>query len=150
MAISIDWATKIISIPKADLTLVSGTLYSLDTDEFRLDLRALEASETGAAFDATHSHNTTYEISGVTYARALILENGYTVTIEDGQYRVRLDGSNNNILDVLNLNQVSVASQNSAGLIEVEAGEGGGGECLFEPCELTCGAEDGRYTQGDC
>ena len=34
--------------------------------------------------------------------------NGYTVTFQDGQYRVRFVGSNNNISDVANLNQVSL------------------------------------------
>jgi len=43
--------------------------------------------------------------------------NGYTITFEDEQYAVTLIGANNNILDVINFNQVSVRPTNSAGLI---------------------------------
>ena len=121
MAISIDWGTKVITIPQADLTLVSGTLYELDTDQFRRDLKALEAGFPGMSFERTHNHNTEVTIAGTTYARTVEIINGYTVTFEDGQYSVRLDGSNNNIWDVgggiLNQNQVQIISQNSAGLI---------------------------------
>jgi len=60
MAISIDWGTRIIYIPKADLDPVTGTgsLYDLDTDDFRLALKDLEDSEAGMPFPDTHLHNT--------------------------------------------------------------------------------------------
>ena len=41
MALTIDPATKVITIPQADLDLVSGTLYELDTNQFRKDVMAL-------------------------------------------------------------------------------------------------------------
>ena len=116
MALVIDWANKIINVPQADLTLIVGTLYEHDTDVFRLELKALEASAEGMPFADTHRHNTEVIISQVVYARTVEIINGYTVTYEDGQYAVNLSGSNNNILDVLNRNQVSIASNNSAGL----------------------------------
>jgi len=119
VAISIDWATKVITVPQADLTLISGTLYEQDTGTFRLAVKALEASEAGIVFDDTHQHNTEVLLSGVTYARVVEFINGYTITYENGSYRVRLAGSNNNIPDVANLNSVSILSQNSAGLQEV-------------------------------
>jgi hypothetical protein len=117
MAISIDWGNQIILVPKSYLTHIAGLLYELDTNQFRLDLKALEASEAGMCHLDTHDHNTTYVVSGVTYARKLEIINGYEVTFEDGQYRVRLAGSNNNILDVATVNQVGIAPQNSAGLV---------------------------------
>lgn len=120
MAVSVDWGTQVISIPQSYLTPISGNLYELDTDELRLDLKALEASEEGMAFPDTHRHVTETVLGGVTYARFIEIINGYTVTFEDGQYRVRFTGSNNNISDVANLNQVSLLPQNSAGLIRVE------------------------------
>lgn len=123
MAISINWATKVINVPQAYLTPVSGSLYELDTNQFRLDLKALEASEAGSVFDDTHRHNTEVTVAGVTYAKFFEIINGYTVTFEDGAYRVRLAGTNNNISDVQNLNQVSLLTQNSAGLIV--GGDGG-------------------------
>ena len=121
MALSIDWNTKVITIPQADLTLLSGTIYELDTDAFRLELKDIEDSEEGMPHPDTHRHNTEVTVAGVTYARTIEIINGYSVTFEDGQYTVVLKGSNNNIFDVengiLNQNQVQVIPTNSAGLI---------------------------------
>jgi hypothetical protein len=47
MAISINRLTSVITIPQADCTLISGTLYELDTEAFRDALKVLEASEEG-------------------------------------------------------------------------------------------------------
>lgn len=119
MVISIDWATKVISVPKADLSLVSigpPEIRSLDVDQFRKDLNALQASEIGMAFDTTHENTPPKTIGGVTYARLIEIINGYTVTFEAGAYAVNLAGANNNISDVTNLNSVSIRSSNSAGL----------------------------------
>lgn len=120
MAISINWGTKIINVPKADLTHISGDIYQLDIDDFRMELKGLEDSEDGMAFPNTHNHNTEVTIGGITYARMIEIINGYTVTFEDGQYAVNLVGANSNVGDVINLNQVSVRSANSAGLVVIE------------------------------
>ena len=117
MAISIDWITKVISVPQADLILVSGSEYELDTDAFHITLRDLEASEAGAPWAKTHTHNTEALLGGIIYARLIEIIGGYTVTFENGSYAVTLVGSNNNILDVANLNSVSIRPTNSAGLI---------------------------------
>lgn len=127
MAISINWATLVISVPQADLTLVSGTLYELDVDVFRLALKDLEDSEAGMAFPATHRHNTAVTLSGVTYARTVEIINGYTVTFEDvgSPYTVRMVGANHNIADVTNYtSEVSLIVGNSAGLIQISSGSG--------------------------
>lgn len=118
MAITVDWSNKIINVPKADLLLINPTnqLYQLDLDSFRLELKALEASAEGMPFEDTHAHNPPVTVGGVTLARVVEIINGYTVTFEDGAYRVQLSGANNNLLDVANLNQVSIGSTNSAGL----------------------------------
>jgi len=117
MAISIDWTTKIISVPQSFLTLISGSLYELDTNNFRLALKDIEDDE-GIPFLDTHRHNTVVNLGGIGYARTIEIINGYTVTFEDGQYAVNLVGSNNNIADVTNINQVSIRPNNSAGLIQ--------------------------------
>jgi hypothetical protein len=117
MAISVNWYTKVISVPQADLTLISGSLYELDVDWFRLQLKNLEDDPTGMSYPDTHRHNTEVTLGGVTLARTVEIINEYTVTFEDGQYAVRLVGANNNIADVMNVNQVSLRSNNSAGLI---------------------------------
>lgn len=120
MAISINWATKVINVPQADLTDLGGDVYELDLNDFRLELKSLEASEAGMAFLDTHSHNPPVTIGGVTIGRVIEIINGYTITFEDGQYAVNLVGANSNVSDVANVNQVSIRSANSAGLISAE------------------------------
>ena len=124
--ITIDWGTKVIHVPKVDTTLVQSVPFEirdLDINTFRLALKALEDDPDGMSFPTTHNHNTTVTLSGVTYARVVEIINGYTITFEDGQYAVNLVGANSNIADVVNVNQVSVRSSNSAGLI-VTTGDG--------------------------
>lgn len=116
---TIDWGLKVISVPKSFLTFVGGTNYNLDTNILRIALKDLEDSEDGMAFPQTHNHNTTVLMGGIEYARIIEIINGYTITFEDGNYSVSLTGSNNNILDVVNLNQVSIRSNNSAGLVNL-------------------------------
>lgn len=119
MAITIDWPNGVISVPKADTTLIQSTpteIRQLNLDTFRLALKNLEDSEEGMPWPKTHNHNTTVTVGGVTLARVVEMINGYTVTFEDGQYAVNLVGANSNVGDVINVNQVSVRSSNSAGL----------------------------------
>ena len=122
MALSIDYLTKIISVPQADLTFVSGTLYELDTEAFRNNLHTIQASADGIFADDFFIHNTEVTVAGVTYARTIEMTNSWQVEFEDGQYAVRLVGSNNNIFDegVLVRNQVSVIPTNSAGLQTID------------------------------
>ena len=132
MAITVNWATKVINVPKADMTLIQASpteIRELDIDVFRLRLKELEAEIDvtnlgGMAELDTHSHNPPVTVGGVTLARVVEIINGYTVTFEDGQYAVNLVGANSNIADVTNVNQVSVRSGNSAGLVEVDTGSG--------------------------
>ena len=121
MAISITYATLVIYVPKAYLNPESGTIYSLDSDVFRLDLKDLEDDEEGIAHPDTHRHNPEVTIAGVTYAKTIEIINNYSVEFEDGQYTVIIEGSNNNFHDVLAgilvQNQVQVIPTNAAGLI---------------------------------
>jgi hypothetical protein len=120
MSVSIAWATKVISVPKSYLSLIQASpteIRELDLDAFRLDLKALEDNEDGIVYDQTHEHTAPVDVGGVTLARVVELINGYTVTFEDGQYAVNISGGNSNVGDNVNVNQVSVRSFNSAGLI---------------------------------
>lgn len=122
MAITLDPATKVYSIPQADLTLVTGTLYSADTNVLRKAMMALLASENYIWMKDSFNHNTEQVVAGVTYARALTTLNGFSYTFTpDSQWSVRLEGSNNDFFDIeagfLNQNQVQVIPTNSAGLI---------------------------------
>ncbi len=124
MAISINWATKVITVPQADLTSLGGADYVLDVDTFRLALKNIEDSEDGMAYPYTHEHVPPKVLGGVSFARVVEIVNGYTVTFQDvgSPYRVTLTGGNNNIADVTNINNVSVRPTNSAGLVNVGSG----------------------------
>lgn len=127
MAITIDWGPRIINVPQADLTLISGTLYELDVDVFRLTLKDLEDDEAGAVFPDTHRHNTEVTLSGVTYARTVEIINGYTVSFQNTgtPYTVSCVGANHNIGDVTNFDGgMSLLIGNSAGLIVKTVGSG--------------------------
>lgn len=125
MAISINHATKVISVPQADLTLISGSLYELNMNTFRNALGALLDDADGMMLKDTHKHSPEVTVGGATLARVVEIINGYTVTFTpDSQFAVRLVGGNNNIADVLNVNQVQLRSANSAGLITVTSGSG--------------------------
>jgi len=133
MAITVDYTTSpryTIQVPQADLTLVSGSLYELDTDAFRLSLKSLEAAAQGIVFEDTHRHNTQVTVAGITYARVVEILNAsnssqtdiYQVLFTpDTTYSVRLAGSNNNIFDLQNVILANTVTQviptNSAGLI---------------------------------
>jgi len=119
MAITINWDTKVITVPKADTTLIQSTpteIRQLNLDTFRLILKDLEDDPEGMPFLKTHNNNPPVTVGGVVLARVVEIINGYTVTFEDGQYAVNLVGANSNVGDVVNVNQVSVRTANSAGL----------------------------------
>lgn len=118
MAISVDWAgTQVIYIPKSYLTLISGSVYSLDLNQFRLDLRDLEDSPDGRLWPRTHNHSTEVTLSGIPYARVIEILAPYTVEFEDGTYSVSCTGANHNLGDVKVVNSVSLIINNSAGLV---------------------------------
>ena len=135
--ITIDWSTKIITVPVTFMTLVSGTpgtgdmqvdpaLYELDVNALRLALKDIEDDE-GMPYVDTHRHNGEVTISGVTYSRTFEVINGYTVLFDTGtydHYTVRCVGANHNIADVRRPNTVSLIIGNSAGLITVSSGSG--------------------------
>ena len=119
-SITIDWVAKNIFVPKFYLTQLGPTSYLLDTATFKLDVNELMAEVDGMIYPDPIKHNSVVVLSGISYARVVEIINGYTITFEDGQYYVSLDGSNNNIADVKTLNQVSLIPNNAAGLVIVE------------------------------
>ena len=120
MATTINWETKVISVLRDDMPLIQSTtteIRGLDVDDFRMELKDIEDNVEGVPFPDTHTHNTEVTLGGLTLARVVEILDPYTITFEDGQYAVNLSGANNNIADKTNVNQVSVRSNNSAGLI---------------------------------
>jgi hypothetical protein len=138
MAIAINWLTRRITIPQSDLTPISGVLYQLDVNAFRLQLKDLEDSDDGMGQPDTHRHNTQVVLSGVTYARTLEIINGYTVEFQNtgSPYIVSCVGANHNLADVYipGSSTVSLIIGNSAGLIVTDTGGGGGAS--YTPAEI--------------
>ena len=127
MAVTLDHNTLIFSVPQADLTLVGGSLYECDTNWLKQQMMAILASAEGIEKEDAFIHFQEYTVVGVTYARAIQIINGYSIEFTpDSAWSVRLAGSNNNFFDVENgilvQNQVQVIAQNSAGLIDGNAG----------------------------
>ena len=126
MAITIDYTTRIISIPKADLTLVQSTpfeAYELDIDAFRLELKDIEDNVGGISFVDTHFSSAAVTADGGVVARVFEIINGYTVTFEDGAYTVNLVGASTNISEVTNSNQVQVHGTSSTDLAQHDVSE---------------------------
>lgn len=125
--IAIDWATQVITIPRSDLTLLSGVVYELDVNWLRLQFKDLEDSPEGMAFPDIHRHVAPITLSGVTYSRFVEIINGYTITFEDvgSHYTVNCTGANHNLADVTNFDTVNLVVNNSAGLIVTSGGSGG-------------------------
>lgn len=124
MSISIDWVTRIIYIPKNDLTLFQQSpveIRELNINWFRLQLKSLEDSEQGMLYPDTHNHYAEVSLGGLNFARVVEIINNYTISFEDGQYAVNLVGANSNIGDRVNVNLVSVRSNNSAAMISNSA-----------------------------
>lgn len=129
MAISIDYGnTDIITVELADLTLVSGTFYTLDSNAFRLTLKDIEDDENGIVFPDTHRHVDSDTIAGATDAKKVIILSPYSVEFPDSQITVQITGTNNNIHDVgdgkLQQNQAQIIPSNSFGLVTVSTGSG--------------------------
>lgn len=127
MSYTVDWIAKVITIPVGDLTLISGTHYSLSMQDFHEEIRRLEwdFSEGLWAPQILEHTNTRLDFVGANYAPFDEIINGYTVEFGAGPTRVDLLGSNNNIVDVLIPTGISVVPNNSAGL-QVYYESGGG------------------------
>ena len=156
MALTINPATYVIGIPKADTTFVETNattgyeIRSYDEYAFMRELADYLDSEAGVALPSAFTHATAVTISGVIYARALSIINGFTITFENGSYQVKLvGGMNNNILDVLNPNSVSVIPANSAGLQTVVSGSGVTAQDMLDIAAATLAAAEATPIHAD-
>ena len=124
MPVTIDPATKVVTVTKDFLVPLGGTLYSLNTETFRATMNALLDDEEYIWMPDWATRNAPVTVAGVTLAQTIEMINGYSLTFDDSSgtdaYSVRLDGSNNNLFDIqngiLNQNLVQVIPTNSAGL----------------------------------
>lgn len=119
MAYTVNWLTGEITVPASDLTLVSGTRYQLAMSSFLAECRRLEwvfAQGLWAPPIVDHA-NTRFDFAGTDYAPFDEILNPYFVTFQAPADRVDLIGSNNNIVDIVTSNGISIVPSNSAGLI---------------------------------
>lgn len=117
MAITVDYSIFpwLITIPKTDLALVSGTKYNLTVDTFWELLRDYADSPESmpnpiiyTRIPATASTPSITEVN-IDY---------YLLQFEDGLYSVNIINGNTNIRDVEVKNQVSVNTNNTTGFID--------------------------------
>lgn len=122
----------------------------LNVDDFRMDLNALQASEDGIWADTTHIHYAPVNVAGVDLAMVIQIINDYTVTFENGAYAVNIVGGNSNIADVVNINNVSVRTANSAGLMDIQYMQAGafGGGVAYKPSSIYSGTTFPVGTRG--
>lgn len=126
MSYSVNWLTRVITIPTSDLTLVSGTRYSLLMSDFLIEIRRLESEFSGGLWAAQilEHDNPKIDFAGSNYAGFDKIINNYTFQVTGAALRVDLLGSNNNLVDVVIATGVSIVPSNSAGLQLVSVGSG--------------------------
>jgi len=126
MAYSVDYIQKIVTIPAADLAVISGNDYNLDMADFHKEIRRLEWVFNSGLWAIQILDHTIAKLNfaGADYAPFDEIINGYVVQFEAGIERVNLLGSNNNLVDILVYTGVSVVPSNSAGLQVVATGSG--------------------------
>ena len=120
----VDWTTRIIYIDQSELTeITAGSVYGLDVDWLFQTIHDLQDDAEGMANPDIMRHALSNTLSGITYAQAVEIINGYRIQFTgpaspNDHYAVVLTGGNNNVADVFIPNPVSVISNNSAGLAE--------------------------------
>lgn len=130
MAISVDWATGLITCPQSDLTLISGTKYQITVDYLWQLLRVKADDEEALPFPVLFTN------TPPTASTPRIIEiniDYYTFEFEDGSYSVDIINGNTNLRDAEVKNTVSVGTNNTTGFIDptfLEAGLFGGGVAI--------------------
>jgi hypothetical protein len=126
VAYSINWLTKVITIPLSDLILVGGSNYTLNVDFAHDEIRRLEW-EFNEGLWAEHAieYINSYTLSGLVYSPVIQMVNGYMWEVASTNINIGLVGSNSNFLDTfIPGNGISVLANNSAGKI-YEGASGG-------------------------
>lgn len=120
MTYSVNWNTKVVTIPKADTVFVSNPpdVRSLDVTTLWTNLIDIQDGEEGISYLDIVRNTPPLTVAGVTLARVIEIINGYTITFENGAWAVNIVGGNSNLADVVNKNSVSVNTGNSAGFIQ--------------------------------
>lgn len=120
MSYAVNWVTGLITIPRADLTLISGNQYRLNTADFHKEIRRLEwLFDEGIWALQVIKYTEPETLGGTPFAPRIKVINNYTIAFEEfaGVYSVEIDGANTNIADVTIVNNVSIRTKNTGGLV---------------------------------
>lgn len=117
MAYTVDWVSKIFTIPQSDLTFVSGNNYSLSMVDVHEELRRLEwAFADGLWAPRILNFYETVTLSGIDKSPSIEVTNGYTFDFTGSNYNVILSDYDNNLVDVyIPSNGISILGNNSVG-----------------------------------
>lgn len=116
MTYSVNWVTRVITIPVSSMISLGDDGYELQADSFWRELRRLEwAFADGLWAPQILRHADTRTLAGATFVPENEIINGFTVLMDPLAKKVFLRGDNNNIIDVIVFNGVSVIPSNTAG-----------------------------------
>lgn len=119
MSLSVDYSVTpfVITIPKSDLTLITGDKYQMTVDEYWYLLRDYTDNEGTMAQPILYSR---IPATSSTPSITNINEAYYVLRFEPGLYSVRIINGNTNIRDVEVINTVSVHTDSTTGFNTVE------------------------------
>jgi len=115
----IDWANKIVHIFKTDMVQVEqppNEGWKLDMVWFKKAIGDRMDDVDGQVYPDIINHYPAVQLGGTNLAPVVEIINGYKVHFENGQYYVLLNGSNTNLMEHVILNDVSIRSNNAAGM----------------------------------
>jgi len=118
MALTVDYSTAapwLITVPKADLTLLSGTKYQLTVDDYWRLLTDYSDNSSVMAKPVLYSR---IAATSSTPSITQIDLDYYRIQFEDGLYSVNIVSGNTNIREAEVKNQVSVNTNNTTGFID--------------------------------
>ena len=129
MAITIDYSTFEINVPKADTVFVrldpinGKEVRSLDMDFFWKALADIQDDQEGVWASTCFINTPPQDLGSFTLGRSVLIQAPYFVHFENGNYAVELVGGNNNISSRSVVNFVAINSNNTAGLVQIEGGD---------------------------
>ena len=126
MTYSINWVSKVITIPQSDLTFSNGNNYLLSLVDVHNEIRRLEwAFIDGLWAEQIAKFYETVTLSGVPKSPSLEIINSYTLNFTGSNYNVILTDYDNNLVDVyIPSNGISILGNNSVGRQTINSGSG--------------------------
>ena len=121
MAVTINYQTYVINVPKSDTQFVETNVNTglevrqIDITIFGKLLADIQDNAPDVWAPTAYSYTQPADIGGTQLAPVLLILAPYTVTFEDDQYAINIVGGNTNLPDFTNVNQVSIRPNNSAG-----------------------------------